>query len=219
MIDPYGVLGLTRNASDEDIKKAYRTLSRKYHPDANINNPNKAAAEEKFKEVQAAYNQIMDERQNGGASSFGGSYGYNGGYSYSNYNNYENDSNEMRAAANYINSRHYAEAMNVLRSIPDEKRGGKWYFFAAVASQGLGNLNDAREYISRAIALEPSNIRYRQFEQSINFSGGWYNSMGRSYGYSRPYSTASRWCLSMLLLNLFCNCCCFGGGRYMGPGF
>ena len=61
MFDPYSVLGVSRDASDDEIKKAYRKLSRKYHPDANINNPNKAQAEEKFKEVQQAYEQIMKE--------------------------------------------------------------------------------------------------------------------------------------------------------------
>ena len=59
MIDPYQVLGVSRSASDDEIKKAYRSLSRKYHPDANINNPNKDQAEEKFKQVQQAYDQIM----------------------------------------------------------------------------------------------------------------------------------------------------------------
>ncbi len=63
MFDPYSVLGISRDASDDEIKKAYRKLSRKYHPDANINNPNKEQAEEKFKEVQQAYEQIMKERE------------------------------------------------------------------------------------------------------------------------------------------------------------
>ena len=85
MLDPYSVLGVPRNASDDEIKKAYRKLSRKYHPDANINNPNKDQAEEKFKEVQQAYEQIMKEREYGGSASgngYGGygSYGGFGGY-------------------------------------------------------------------------------------------------------------------------------------------
>ncbi|MBQ9465011.1 MAG: J domain-containing protein, partial [Lachnospiraceae bacterium] len=67
--DPYQVLGVSRNASDEDIKKAYRSLSRRYHPDANINNPNKDQAEEKFKQVQQAYDQIMRDRENGNSYS------------------------------------------------------------------------------------------------------------------------------------------------------
>ena len=63
MRNPYEVLGVPENASDEEIKKAYRKLSRKYHPDANVNNPNKAQAEEKFKEIQQAYQQIMKEKE------------------------------------------------------------------------------------------------------------------------------------------------------------
>ena len=63
MMDPYQTLGISRSASDDEVKKAYRNLSRRYHPDANINNPNKAEAEEKFKQVQQAYEQIMKERQ------------------------------------------------------------------------------------------------------------------------------------------------------------
>ena len=66
MRNPYTVLGVPENATEEENKKAYRALSRKYHPDANINNPNKAQAEEKFKEIQQAYQQIMQEREGGG---------------------------------------------------------------------------------------------------------------------------------------------------------
>lgn len=93
MTDPYSVLGVSRDASDEEIKKAYRTLSRKYHPDANINNPNKDKAEEMFKTVQQAYNQIMKEKEGGYTSSSysqnrGGtaSYGYDGDYQNNNQN-------------------------------------------------------------------------------------------------------------------------------------
>ncbi|MCR5735340.1 MAG: J domain-containing protein [Lachnospiraceae bacterium] len=89
MNNPYNTLGVAENATEEEIKKAYRALSRKYHPDANINNPNKAAAEEKFKEVQQAYQQIMDMREKGytSYSSYNDRYGtrnnssYNTGYS------------------------------------------------------------------------------------------------------------------------------------------
>ena len=80
MTDPYRVLGVDRNASEEEIKKAYRKLSRMYHPDANINNPNKDQAEAKFKEVQQAYDQIVKEREQG----YGG-YGPNYGQGYSGY--------------------------------------------------------------------------------------------------------------------------------------
>ena len=82
MSDPYKVLGVARDASEDEIKKAYRSLSKKYHPDANINNPNKDKAEEMFKLVQEAYQQIIYERQHPYASSAGGS-GYSSGSTYS----------------------------------------------------------------------------------------------------------------------------------------
>ena len=93
MSDPYKVLGVERDATDDDIKKAYRTLSKKYHPDANINNPNKEKAEEMFKLVQEAYQQIIYERQHPYASSgssagagpnpYSSGAGYSGGNPYS----------------------------------------------------------------------------------------------------------------------------------------
>ena len=129
MLDPYSVLGVSRNATDEEIKKAYRKLSRKYHPDANINNPNKDQAEEKFKEVQQAYEQIMREREYG---SSGGSSGGYGGYGYGGFGGFggqqrqstyeDEESVRRRAAANFVQSGHYQEAMNVLNSL-SQKNG------------------------------------------------------------------------------------------------
>ena len=75
-MDPYKVLGLRYDATEEEIKKAYRSLSRKYHPDANVGKPNQKELEEKFKEVQQAYSMIMDQRQGKGQArqAYGGAY-------------------------------------------------------------------------------------------------------------------------------------------------
>lgn len=89
MYNPYQVLGVSPNASEEEVKKAYKALSRKYHPDANVNNPNKDAAEEKFKEIQAAYQQIMKERTEGYSSQ---GYGYGGAGYTGNGSGYGNNS-------------------------------------------------------------------------------------------------------------------------------
>lgn len=212
MRDPYQVLGVSANASDDEIKKAYRALSRKYHPDANVNNPNKEAAEEKFKEVQQAYDQIMKEKQSGGAYGSGYNYGYgNGGYRYSyngngGYGSANAESNQMRAAANYIANRYYREAVNVLEGIALSERGARWYYYSALANQGLGNNIMAKQYAGQAVQMEPSNFEYRQFLQHLEYGGTWYTNMGSQY--ERPYASSGSWCLSMLLLNLFCNCCC-----------
>ena len=120
MIDPYSILGISRDASDEEVKKAYRKMSRKYHPDANIDNPNKEQAEEKFKQVQQAYEQIMKEREQGaGYGNYGSNnYGGFGGFSGQADSGYQDEESMRRqAAANYIQSGHYREAMNVLQSL------------------------------------------------------------------------------------------------------
>lgn len=78
MSDPYKVLGVSPSATDDEVKKAYRTLSRKYHPDANVNNPNADKAEEMFKEVQQAYEMIMRQREQGSTGTYGQGYGPQG---------------------------------------------------------------------------------------------------------------------------------------------
>jgi curved DNA-binding protein CbpA len=206
-MNPYQVLGVSRDASDDDIKRAYRSLSRKYHPDANVNNPNKKEAEEKFKEVQQAYDLIMKQRQQG-TDSFGG-FGYSYGNRHSqsgSYSGSQQNSNEMQAAWSYIMNGYYREAMNVLNSIDVSNRSGRWYYLAAIASEKLGNVMDARTYINRALEYEPSNFSYRQFRQHLDGGAMWYETRGAAY--QRPYADAGRWCLNMLILNIFCNLCC-----------
>ncbi len=200
MSNPYEVLGVSPKASDEEIKKAYRSLSRKYHPDANVNNPHKEQAEERFKQVQQAYDQIMKEKQQG--------YSYGGSRAYGDYSSGRgNDSIELQAAANYIANRHFAEALNVLNSVSPSERGARWYYYSAMANVAVGNNVTAKEQIEKAVALEPSNMEYRQFKQHLDFGGTWYRNMGQSY--ERPYAGTGNWCLSMLFLNMLCNCCCF----------
>lgn len=214
MTDPYQVLGVSRSASDDEIKKAYRALSRKYHPDANVNNPNKDNAEEMFKLVQQAYDQIMKERQQGFGSYGGGTYGsgfggnaYGGSYQYTG-NRYgsNQESSTMQAAANYIRNRCFPEALHVLNSIPFAERGARWYYYSAMANQGTGNNATAIEHIRRAVELEPSNMQYRQFQQHLEYGGTWYTNMGSSY--DRPYSNYSSFCMSLVMAQLLCSCCC-----------
>ena len=175
MLDPYSVLGVPRNASDDEIKKAYRKLSRKYHPDANINNPNKDQAEEKFKEVQQAYEQIMKEREYGSSSS-GSSYG--GGGNSTAYQ--DEESMRRRAAANYVQSGHYQEAMNVLNSLG--QKNGEWYYLAAMANMGLGNNVTALDQIREAVRQEPNNMQYRMLLQRMEGGDGWYQQQQGPFG-------------------------------------
>ena len=65
MKDPYQILGVSRNASEQEIKAAYKALVKKYHPDQYQDNPLAEFAEEKMAEINTAYDAIMQERRNG----------------------------------------------------------------------------------------------------------------------------------------------------------
>ena len=188
MKNPYTVLGVPENASDEEIKKAYRALSRKYHPDANINNPNKAQAEEKFKEIQQAYQQIMRQRESGTSGNwqqedyggFGGFGGFGRGANAGQNDSWSEEDVRMQAAENYIRSRHFKEALHVLSEL--SQRNARWYYLSAMANAGQGNNVLAKEHAQKAVSMEPDNMVYRQFLQQMENGGQWYRSMGDMYG-------------------------------------
>ena len=215
MSDPYQVLGVDKNASMDDIKKAYRKLSRIYHPDANINNPRKEQAEEKFKRIQEAYQQIVYEREHPYASNtasggFGGFHGFDG-FGSSKATGDDQETVELRAAANYINNQHFKEAMNVLNQI--QSHSGQWYYLHALANAGLGNNISAEDDIKQAMELEPGNMQYQQFYQILQGGGNWYEAMGTGYGFGERPAMRTNCCWDIILLNLFCNCCCGHYGR------
>ena len=219
MFDPYSILGVSRDASDEEIKKAYRKLSRKYHPDANINNPNKDQAEEKFKEIQQAYDQIMKEREYGSSGNYGyggntgyGGFGGFGGYGGSQSNSGYQDEEAIRrqAASNYVQSGHYQEAINVLSSL--KERNAQWYYLSAVANMGLGNNVNAMNHIREAVRLEPDNMQYRMMLQRMEGGGSWYQEQQNPFG-GMPVD-GSDYCMKLCLANMVCNLCCPGGGMF-----
>lgn len=222
------ILGVPSDASDDEIKKAYRNLSRKYHPDANINNPNKELAEEKFKEVQQAYRQIMQSRE-AGSSGYGREHGENsGGFGsgpfrgfYGQYRQAQTqetqtgDDLHMQAAANFINSGHYREALTLLNGITS--RNALWYYYSALANYGAGNNVLALQHAKEALRLDPDNYQYQLLVNRMEGGSAWYQQQQSPY--QSTFSGTDGWCMKLCAANLLCNLCCGGNvccGGYPG---
>ena len=209
--NPYDVLGVSPSASDDEIKKAYRDLTRKYHPDANVDNPLADLAEEKFKEVQEAYDTIMHERSSGSSGSYsygGSSSGSSGSYSYGGSSSQGGAPDpRLQAAVNYINSRRFREALNTLDQVPE--RSALWYYLSGCANAGLGNNVLARDHAAQAVNMEPNNLQYRQLLNQLDFSSRRYQNSPYGNGYGTGgYSSCGTGniCCDLCIADQLCEC-------------
>ena len=195
--DPYKVLGVSPDASDEEIKRAYRRLAKQYHPDRN---PGDATAAQKMQQINAAYEQIKNPEK---AQPSG--YGYNPYGSYSGQSSHSGDGDYQQAAYQYIRFGRYREALNVLSNCAE--RSARWYYLSAMANQGLGNQVTALEHIRRAVSMEPDNQEYLYALDQIEHGGQAYRQQAGSYrSFNLRWSPCSG-LLFCILARFFCPCC------------
>lgn len=207
--DPYKVLGVSPDASDEEIKRAYRKLAKQYHPDLNPGDP---VAAKKMQEINAAYEQIKNPDKAGPSQSYGGQSsqsGY-GGYGYDPFGGWQQTYQRreapgdqyQQAAYQYIRFGRYQEALNALSSSQD--RNARWYYLSALANDGLGNQVTALEHIRKAVSMEPDNAEYLEALEQIENGGAAYRRQAGSYrGFGAGGSVCSSLCLCYFA-QLFC---------------
>ena len=188
MRDPYEVLGVSRTATEDEIKAAYRALARRYHPDRYANDEAGAkAAEEKMKEINEAYDAILHNRAGGGSSA--------------------SDFASIRAM---INGGRFAEAELALDRMPPTAQNAEWHYLKALLLARRGWQNDALREIETACMMDPSNAEYARARAALHnrFAG-----FGAPYGGSRQndprYNTTGGCSTCDICTGLMCmDCCC-----------
>ncbi len=231
--NPYKILGVSPDADDEAIKKAYRELARKYHPDRYTDTDLADLASEKMKEINAAYEEITRMREAGAASDAGayGSASYAdpedtaaGGYSrrrtehtegaYSdvgggtNYRqqNYSADAkSKFTLIRNCINSGNVSEAERLLEEVDPADRGAEWVFLTGCVQLHKGFYVDAQRSFEQAYRMEPTNNEYWQFKERMHQRAG---NFGQGYQTSRNGGGCDT-CTTLLCAD--CCCECMGG--------
>lgn len=227
MPDPYTVLGVTPTASDEEVKKAYRKLVKRYHPDMH---PGDKACEVKMKEINAAYDSIVNRDKyarsgrnpysspgtgttgsyggttNQGGNPYGAPYGRGasgdpfGGYGWPFGGYTQSDSPQMAAVKARLDAHDFAGAMRLLDNIPTHD--ARWHYLYAMAAQGLGDRDTARDHAQRAVSMDPSNIEYRMYVESLS------GRQGQTYTTVQPLGCGAdfaKWIVIILLVNLLLN--------------
>lgn len=204
--DPYKVLGVSPDASDEEIKKAYRDLTKKYHPDLN---PGDEQAAQKMNDVNAAYDAIKNgtaqQQSYGGAAGAQQAYGPYGWTGFNGFNPYTwyqeqarrsqpTERSEYTAARNFIRNRMYKEALTALSGVPAAERDGRWYYLSGVAKMYQGSKIAALEDARRAVQLDPDCVEYQKLVQQLESGGDFYNNYSTEY---RSGLNMDRMCMTL----------------------
>ncbi len=203
MTDPYRVLGVSRDATDEEIKKAYRELARKYHPDNYQNTPLADMAQEKMKEVNEAYDQIRRERAAGNHGSTGNG-GWNAG---SSFRPGTGGSGEWARIRMLINAGRYAEAETMLDRVPQEGHNAEWNFLKGCIFLQKGWYYDAQRFFETACYMDPNNQEYQMARDNLRDNTGQF---GRGYQNGVPTSNSSNCCdacSALICADCLCECC------------
>lgn len=189
MKDPYSILGVDKNATDDEIKNAYRELARKYHPDNYADNPLSDLAGEKMKEINEAYDAIMNRRR-GGKNTYEGNY-TNGG------------SSSFPEVRQLINQGRLEQAQEVLDGVPPESRNAEWYFLNGTVLYRRGWFDQAYTSFATACRMDPVNPEYRNaLNRAQRQSGNQYNPY-RSYGGGMNECDC---CTNLICADCLCEC-------------
>ncbi|MBE6556454.1 MAG: J domain-containing protein [Ruminococcaceae bacterium] len=202
MNDPYKVLGVSPDASDDEVKKAYRALARKYHPDKYRDSDLADLASEKMKEVNAAYEEIQKMRANGGSSS---SSSGQGGYQYRTSNTSSNPT--YAEVRRLINANNVDEAEKILLGVVEGDRNGEWHFLYGCVHLRRGHYVDAQRCFDIACSIEPYNNEYRAAQNELRRRAGGYGN-----GYNTSGGGGCSGCdVCSGLMCADCCCECMGG--------
>ena len=208
MKDAYEILGVSRSASDDEIKAAYRRLARKYHPDNYTDdNPLKDLAEEKMQEINAAYDAVQSERA--GKKSTG--YEQENAYSGAGSQNHGADDLYIEIRRR-IQAGKIMDAEDMLRTVDEYDRVAEWHYLMSICLMQRGRPNDAMRELEIACGMDPANNEYQQAKQMFNSRAGGYGSTYYNDGAAYRRSEADRACdCCTNLICLDCLCECMGG--------